>query len=102
MLIYFCIVCGCFHAVLAELSHSTDTQWTAKPKMFIYSEHMSLCENMTLTSDIVNVLTVVWGLPQFMKGIQQWSLHFGFIGACRDFIDIDRCAGKCKRWPLFF
>lgn len=63
MLIYFCIVCGCFHAVLAELSHSTDTQWTAKPKMFIYSEHMSLCENMTLTSDIFNVLTVVWGLP---------------------------------------
>lgn len=76
MLIYFCVVCGCFHAVWAELSHSTDTQWTAKPKIFIYSEHMSLCENMTLTSDFFNVLTVVMGFASIHEGNS--AIEFAF------------------------
>lgn len=35
MLIYLYIAYGCFHAILVELSRSTEIQWTAKPNIFI-------------------------------------------------------------------
>ena len=45
-------------------------------KIFIYSEHMSLCENMTLTSDIFNVLTVVMGFASIHEGNS--AIEFAF------------------------